>query len=65
MTVRELKKILDNCDDDVQVIVNADCICGIENVRQIKPHSCFDEPEYPEVVEINLWKRFPGESKWR
>ena len=51
MTVRELKKILDDCNDDVQVVVNADCVYGIENVRLIKPH---DEPEHPEVVEINL-----------
>ena len=54
MTVRELKEILDKCNPDNQVVVigKEDVILSIVSVRQIKPYSCHDEPEYPEVVEI-------------
>lgn len=54
MTVKELKEILDKCNPDIQVVVINKTIHGIDSVKQIKPHSFHDEPEYPDVVEIRV-----------
>lgn len=54
MTVRELKEILERCDPDIQAVIidKKNVVLGIESVEQVKPYSCHDEPDYPEVVEI-------------
>lgn len=63
MTVRELRKFLETCDQDIQVTVIAPddelgfSVCyGVANVKQIKPYSLHDEPEWPNVVEIEIRK---------
>lgn len=58
MTVRELREFLETCEQDIQVVVInggyplTNCVRGICSVEQVKPYSCHDEPEYPNVVEI-------------
>ena len=61
MTVRELRTFLETCKQDIQVVgVKADenlrvpIVYSILSVEQVKPYSCHDEPEYPEVVEIEI-----------
>ena len=61
MTVRELREFLETCDQDIQVVgvkesedLKIPTMYSILNVKQVKPYSCHDEPEYPEVVEIEI-----------
>ena len=61
MTVRELREFLSECNQDIQVVgVKLDDYSGVPirygvvSVEQVKPYSCHDEPEYPEVVEIEI-----------
>lgn len=61
MTVKELKEFLETCNQDLQIVgVKLDDYSGLPiqygvlSVEQVKPYSCHDEPEYPEVVEIEI-----------
>ena len=70
MTVRELREFLETCDQDIQVVavkegecLNLPYICSIRHAEQVKPYSCHDEPEYPEVVELEIGIAF--ECRWR
>lgn len=52
MTVRELIKNLEICDQDIQVVVICDCVKEINAIEQSQPYSLSDDSEYPNVVEI-------------
>lgn len=61
MTVRELREFLETCDQDIQVVgvkesedLKIPTMYSVLNVEQVKPYSCHDEPEYPEVVKIEI-----------
>lgn len=61
MIVRELKEFLETCRQDAQVTVIVPDdelgfgVCyGVANVKQIKPYSLHDEPEWPYTVEIRI-----------